>query len=69
MGLKDIFLKRRLKIVNEERETLTNDQAYLEKEQIELQWHKHKLKLNEQLNSRFNTAGEGISELKGRLKM
>lgn len=58
-----------MKIVNEERETLTNDQAYLEKEQIELQWHKHKLKLNEQLNSRFNTAGEGISELKGRLKM
>lgn len=30
---------------------------------------KHKLKLNEQLNSRLNTAGEGISELKGRLKM
>lgn len=30
---------------------------------------KYKLKLNEQLNRRFNTAGEGISELKDRLKI
>ena len=28
---------------------------------------KYKLKLNEQLNRRFNTAGEGISELKNML--
>ena len=35
--LQDIFLKRSLNIVNGEKDTLTNGQAYLEKEQIELQ--------------------------------
>lgn len=34
--LQDVFLKRSLKIVNGGKETLTNGQAYLEKEQIEL---------------------------------